>query len=149
MADVISDLKQQMNILAPAISGIVVGVTSMIISIMNELSGILEGLPQLNPTQSGNPAGNFLQQFGDSIPPYYFQIIIGVYLVQVIYIMSILINDIEFGSDKLSEKYLIGSNLIQSTIVYIIIAIIITAVFTFLAQSIIGSISIGQFSSPV
>ena len=54
--------------------------------------------------------------------------------------MSILINDVESGSDKLSERYMAGTNMIKSTIVYVIITLVIMIVFNALSSSIIGSL---------
>ena len=55
--------------------------------------------------------------------------------------MTILINGIESGSDKLSERYMLGTNLTRSTIVYAIIALSITIVFNAIASSIVSSIA--------
>ncbi|MAG16344.1 hypothetical protein CMO88_04750 [Candidatus Woesearchaeota archaeon] len=139
MADIISDMKQQVGILAPAIAGIVVGITSMIIGILGQLTEQIANISTLSEDASV-PSG-LLSLFGDGIPTYYFQIIIGVYIVQVIYIMTLLINGIESGSDKLSERYLVGTNLIRSTFVYVVIALTITIVFNAIASSIIGGIT--------
>ncbi len=139
MADIISDMKQQVSILAPALAGIVVGITSMIIGILGSLSEQMANISALSSEQA-LPAELF-NLFGEGIPTYYFQIIIGVYVVEVIYIMTLLINGIESGSDRLSERYLLGSNLIKSTVVYAIIALAITIVFNAIATSIISGIA--------
>ncbi|MBI2663955.1 hypothetical protein HYX10_01285 [Candidatus Woesearchaeota archaeon] len=139
MADIISDMKQQVSILAPAIAGIVVGITSMIIGILSQLTEQIANISALS-SDSSVPAG-LLTLFGEGIPTYYFQVIIGIYIVEVIYIMTILINGIESGSDKLSERYLVGVNLIKSTAVYVIIALSITIVFNAIASSIVGGIT--------
>ena len=143
MADIISDVKQQVSVLAPAIAGIVVGVTSMIIGILGQLREQGKTIAEL-PIEGGGESGipGFLDQFGLGIPTYYFQIIIGVYIVQAIYVMSILINDIEYGSDKLSERYTAGNNMIRSTIVYVVITLIIMLVFNALSSSILGSLKV-------
>ncbi len=139
MADIISDMKQQVSILAPAIAGIVVGITSMIIGILGSLSQQMANISAISADNT-IPSG-LLNLFGEGIPTYYFQIIIGVYIVEVIYIMTLLINGIESGSDKLSERYLLGSNLVKSTIVYVVIALAITIVFNAIAASIITGIA--------
>lgn len=138
MADIISDMKQQVSILAPAIAGIVVGITSMIIGILGSLTKQIAAIGELSPDASA-PTG-LLSVFGDGVPTYFFQIIIGVYIVEVIYIMTVLINGIESGADRLSERYLIGINLIKSTIVYSIIALVVLVVFNAIASSIIGNV---------
>ena len=141
MADIISDVKQQVSVLAPAIAGIVVGVTSMIINILGQLKERGSELTQLSDqSTAGAQVPDLLETFGSGIPTYYFQIIIGVYIVQAVYIMSILINDVESGSDKLSERYMAGNNMVKSTLVYVLIALSIIIVFNALSSSIIGSI---------
>ena len=138
MADIVSDMKQQVGILAPAIAGIVVGITSMIISILGSLSAQLVNITALSP-DSTVPSG-ILNLFGEGIPTYFFQAIIGVYVVEIVFVMSILINGIEAGSDRLSEKYMLGNNLIKSTIIYSLIALSITLIFNAIAASIVSSI---------
>ncbi len=138
MADIISDMKQQVGILAPALAAIVVGITSLIVSILGSLSVQIANISAASGDATV-PAG-FLTLFGDGVPTYYFQIIIGLYLVEVIYVMTILINGIESGSDKLSERYMLGSNLTKSTLVYIVISFSITLVFNAIASSIVGSV---------
>ena len=140
MADIISDLKQQVGILAPAIAAIVVGITSMIISILGSLGQQIEKITERNSAEQSAMEG-FLEVFGQGIPAYHFQIIIGIYIVQIIYIMTLLINGIESGSDKLSERYLLGTNLMRGTIVYTVIAVTITIIFNAIASSVVSGLN--------
>jgi len=57
-------------------------------------------------------------------------------MVEIIYTMTILANGIENGSDKLNEQYLIGQNMIKSTLLYIFVALIVTLLFNFVAGTI-------------
>ena len=141
MAEVISDMKQQVKFLAPVIAAVVVGITSMIISILVMLSdqiGVLTG--------SGEDGGGFgaasglLDSFGEGIPTYYFQAIIGIYIVQMTYIMVVLINGIESGSDKLKETNLLGKTLLQGSITYSVLACTLMIAFNAISLSLIGSV---------
>jgi len=134
MADIISSMKSQIAFLTPAISGIVVGITSMITAILGKLSLLL---PEVAGGEGAGGAG-LMSLFGDSIPTYFFQIVVGIYVVQIIYILTILSNGIENGSDKLAERYNIGRNLVKSTITYTIIALTVILLFNFVAESIIS-----------
>ncbi len=136
MADIISDMKQQVGILAPAIAGIVVGITSMIISIISRLGEQMSAINEFSSTGADIPSG-LLSLFGNGVPTYFFQLIIGFYIIQVTIILSILINGIENGSDKVAERYMLGSNLIRGTIIYSIVAFTITMLFNIIAASII------------
>src|SRR3989338_6103075 len=75
LADVISSMKGQIKFMTPAIAGIVIGITSMITNILGRLSTQLSGFA----TGSAETAqiGGVSQIFGDGIPPYYFQIVVG------------------------------------------------------------------------
>ncbi len=140
MADVISDMKQQTHILAPAIAAIVVGITSMIVSILGSLSASISVLGSGKDLPAGSING-VLDIFGQGIPTYYFQIIVGVYVVEIVYILTILTNGIENGADHLSEEYNLGKNMMRSTMIYTIIAVIVVISFNLIAVMIMKSMS--------
>lgn len=129
MAEIISDMKSQIAFLTPAISGIVIGITSMITTILGALSGQVSKLGE----QGAGQVSTIANLFGDSIPTYYFQIVVGVYVVQIIYILTIIANSIENGADKLGERYAVGQNVIRSTLLYCVISLIVMVIFNFIA----------------
>ena len=120
LVDILSDMKQQVGLLTPSIAGIVVGITSMIVYIITELGKQLGSLTQDTDLSAG--AMDFGNIFGNPMPTYFFQIIVGIYVLEIIVILSILINGIENGSDKLNERYTIGKNLIRGTLIYCFIS---------------------------
>ncbi|MBN2052092.1 hypothetical protein JW756_01195 [Candidatus Woesearchaeota archaeon] len=138
MADIVSSMKSQISFLTPAIAGIVVGITGMITQILGSLSMRLSELSteagEANISQAG-----LLGMFGTGIPTFYFQVIVGLYVVQITYILSVLINGIENGSDKLSERFIIGKNLIKTAITYTLITLAVTILFSVVAGSILSS----------
>lgn len=134
MADVISDMKSQIHFLAPAISGVVIGITSMITYILGALSGNIQNL---GASDVGGRITDIASLFGDGIPTYYFQAVIGIYVFQIVYLLTQLSNGIENGADKLSEKDALGKNLIKSTILYCIIAAIVMLIFNLIASRIV------------
>ncbi|KYK25966.1 hypothetical protein AYK26_01660 [Euryarchaeota archaeon SM23-78] len=142
MADIVSSMKSQISFLTPAIAGIVVGITSMITQILGNLSLMLSALGSEAGGAGGDIGGmgGVLGMFGTGIPTYYFQIIVGLYVVQITFILSVLINGIENGSDKLSERYIIGNNLLKTTVTYVIVALCVTILFTLIAGSILTSV---------
>ena len=138
LADVVSSMKSQISFLAPSIAGIVIAISSMISVIINNLAKLLssESLGDLGTTDVGGTG--FMDLLGAGVPPYYFQIIVGLYVVQIVFILTILINNILNGSDKLNEKYLKGKNLIKSTILYCLISLSLMIMFNYIAYSILG-----------
>jgi hypothetical protein len=66
------------------------------------------------------------------------------YVVQITLILSILINGIENGSDKLSERYTIGINLLKTTLTYVLISLFVTILFTMVSGSILSGFISGS-----
>jgi hypothetical protein len=135
MADVISDMKSQINFLTPAIAGIVIAITSMITYILGSLSGNIQAL---GSSELGGQIGNVASLFGDGIPTYYFQLVVGIYVFQIVYVLTIMANGIENGADKLQERYELGRNLVRSTFMYCALSFIMILVFNVIASRIVG-----------
>ena len=136
MADVISDMKSQIVFLTPAIAAIVIAITSMITSILGALSGNIRTLG--SSAELGGNISDYASLFGDGIPTYYFQFVVGVYVFQIVYILTVLANGIENGADKLEERYSLGKNLLHSTILYCTLSLIMMLVFNLIATKIVG-----------
>ena len=68
-------MKGQIKFLTPAIAGIVIGITSMITTILNKLSVQIASITEGGAANAGNLA-NFGSLFGNGVPAYYFQIIV-------------------------------------------------------------------------
>ena len=138
MADIISSMKAQTKFLTPAIAGIVIGITSMISTILTKLSAQLSAFStSADAGAAGGSFGNLLTIFGIGIPTFYFQVIVGIYVVQIGYILTVLSNGIENGADKLGERYSLGKNLISSTLLYCFIAAVVMLLFNFFAGTIL------------
>ncbi len=135
MADVISDMKSQISFLTPAIAGIVIAITSMITYILGALSG---NIRTLGSTELAGRVSDIASLFGDGIPTYYFQFVVGVYVFQIVFLLTILANGIENGADKLQERYDLGKNLIKSTMLYCMLSLIMMIVFNLIANRIVG-----------
>lgn len=142
LADVVSSMNSQISFLAPIIAGIVIGITSMISAIISKLGTTLEKvIPTDGSAVASAPAiGDFL---GAGVPTYYFQIIVGLYVVQIVFILTILVNNILNGSDKLNENFLKGRNLIKSTLLYAFISFTLIFAFNLIANQILQKTAMG------
>ncbi|MFC1754320.1 hypothetical protein ACFL96_13170 [Thermoproteota archaeon] len=137
LADIISSMNSQIKFLSPVISGIVIGITSMVTTILGKLSGQLQ---KMTADQAASGAAQGLgigSMFGDGLPTFYFQIIVGFYVVELTIILSIISNGISNGSDKLNEKYMLGQNAVRSTLLYCGIAFVIMLLFNLIASNLI------------
>lgn len=130
MAEVIGSMKAQVAFLTPAIAGIVVGITSMISTVLTKLSS------QLSQFSGGNETSGFgglVTIFGIGIPTFHFQVIVGLYIVQLAYILTVLANGIENGVDKQGERYSLGKALTRSVGLYCFIAGTVIILFNLFA----------------
>jgi hypothetical protein len=135
LADVLSDMRSQIAMLTPAIAGIVIGITSMITFILGSLA---ENFRSVSGLAGGGTVGNLTTLFGDGLPTYYFQLVVGIYVCQIVYVLTILQNGIENGADSVSEKYQLGKNLMRSPIIYCTITLIVMIIFNLIAAVILS-----------
>ncbi len=138
MSEVISSMKSQISFLTPVIAGIVIGITSMIASILGTIGTKLVTLSSQSGDLAGaGGAGAIFDIFGSGgIPTYHFQAIVGIYVVQITYILTIMVNGIENGSDDLAEESMLGRNMVRAVVLYVVVSAITIVVFGFIAGSI-------------
>ena len=137
LADVLSSMVTQVNFLTPLIAGIVVGVGSMVTSIINQLSVAFESVGTGGadaPTKLAILSE--ILSVKDAIPGYYFQLVVGIYVLQITIILTILSTSIERGVDKTTTKYRIAKNLKKSMLLYFVVSVIGVLIFNLLALSI-------------
>jgi hypothetical protein len=146
LADIISSMKSNMSFLAPLLAGIVVGLASMITLIMNRLNQmILSGASKETNLGGMTTLGNLTDLFNlkNMIPPYYVQIITGVYLIEIIYILTITLVTVESGVDKLKEKSDIAGNLQKGMTLYIFACLASIIALSMLAAVAISGMAAG------
>ncbi|MFC1774909.1 hypothetical protein ACFLZN_01185 [Nanoarchaeota archaeon] len=134
LTDILSDIKSQIGLLTPAIAGVVIGITSMITFILGALQKNMDNLSSL---EGGAAMMNVTTLFGDGLPTYFFQIVVGVYVVEIIYILTVMRTGIENGADTVREEYSIGQNLMKAPMKYSAIALIVMLIFNLIAATII------------
>ncbi len=139
LAEIVSDMKSNMTFLAPLLAGIVVGLSSMITIILGKLQ-------QMQATAGGEAAsglGNLAQitslfNVAEMISPYFLQISIGIYLVEITFILTAALVTVESGKDPLKEKSDLSRHLISGMLLYIA-----TAVIAILALTILAAVALG------
>lgn len=136
LAEVTGDMKSNMTFLAPLLSGIVVGLSAMITSILGKLGGAGAGLE----TGGSMGMGNLLQMFDQAamIPPYFLQLSVGLYLVQIIFILTSALVSIDSGEDKLASVHLSAEYLKKGVGLYFATALIATLALALLAGLVLG-----------
>ncbi len=144
LAEVVSDMRSNMTFLAPLLAGIVVGLSVMISTILNKLQGLIEVGAGSTEIAGVGSIANIVNIFNinEMIPPYFLQISIGLYIVQVIFILTGALVTVDSGKDTLREKSDLSKNLLRGTLLYLIIAFI-----SIVALSILANVALGGLGS--
>jgi len=144
LADVVSDMRSNMTFLAPLLAGIVVGLATMITGILAQLKILTETKVETAVTGLGNLA-NITRLFNveNMIPPYYMQIAIGIYIIEIIFILTSALSTIDAGEDKLKRTYETGRSLLKGGLLYLVMAFIAVIALSLLASIAIGGIFTG------
>lgn len=139
LAEIVSDMKSNMTFLAPLLAGVVVGLSSMITTILGKLQ-------QMQSTAGGESAaglGNIAQitslfNVAEMIPPYFLQVSIGIYLIEIIFILTAALVTVESGKDPLKEKSDLSRHLRSGMLLYLATALIAIIALTVLAAVALG-----------
>jgi len=132
LADISSDMKSNMTFLAPLLAGIVVGLAAMITTILAKLEGLTAG--ELEAEVGGFGAQiPTLFDITKMVPPYFMQIAIGIYIIQIIFILTATLVTVDAGEDKLKQTFDIAKNLRRGSLLYLITAFITISALGILA----------------
>jgi hypothetical protein len=128
LADIISDMKSNMTFLAPLLSGVIIGLSGMITLILANLEVLIGGIESGGDLAVGGGAGfgNLLNifQVTEMIPTYWLQVIVGLYLVEVVFILTGTLIVIKSGKDDLARMAETGKNLRNTIVLYFIVALV-------------------------
>ncbi len=124
LAEVSSDMKSNMTFLAPLLAGIVVGLGSMIVFILNKLKDIALGSGE-EATGIANLSGVLkIFDINTMIPPYFLQLAIGIYVIEIVFILTSTLVTVDSGEDKLKKTHETGNNLLAAGMLYLITALV-------------------------
>lgn len=141
LAEIVSDMKSNMTFLAPLLAGVVVGLATMITSILNRLQ-ILADIGSQGDLGGLGSITDIISIFNvtEMIPPYFIQMSIGLYIVEIIFILTAALVTVDSGRDALKEKHELAKNLKRGLSLYIVTALISTLALLVLSIVALGSI---------
>ena len=125
LADIVTDMKSNMTFLAPLLSGIIVGLAGMITTILGSLSSMFAGgeVGGAGIEAAGGISGILsIFDITKMIPTYWLQIIVGLYLIEIVFILTSTLVTIKSGRDPLQTTAETGKNLKVTIILYSIVA---------------------------
>jgi Flp pilus assembly protein TadB len=130
LEEVSYDVKIQSLVLAPLTAGIVVGLTIFVLAIFFYLGGSLQslqasfkGMGSFKDIASGGIFGIF--NFTSLISAPYFQLIVGLYLLEVTWLMSYFYGELTCGDDEISKSLVFAKTLLIAFVLYVVVMLAI------------------------
>ncbi len=146
LSDTVSTLKFQTAFIAPIIAGIIIGLTSMIMIVLNALSGQVNYLFQSSASATaGIPTGMFglgFFEISKSLPLFSFAAIVGFYMFEFTLISIYLESKVEYGEDNLMLLHTISKIFTMAMLVLYVVTIGVTFGFGGLGRM---AVSLGEF----
>jgi len=122
-----SSMKLLSSILVPLTCGIVLGMSSILIMLLAYIAGIFTTLPTTEETGS-------IPFFGEItldkiMPMEIFIIVVGVYMIEMLVMLSIFTVRLDHGEDWIEMEYTIAINLIRGGVIFTAVFLLIYFVF--------------------
>jgi len=139
----VSSMKFQAYLLTPMVTGLIVSMAQVIIMVLSILGARLQAL-STGSSLPINITGGMLIGPGTiskTVSPEVFQLIIGIYLIEVIIILAIFMTKISQGENKVYQWYLAGKMLIIAVTMYFLVAIGASAMFGGLIQQAVAGMA--------
>ncbi len=140
LSSAVSQMQFQAYILVPAISGVVVAISDLIIRILARLSLTFNKLQSDMPGDFGAMSLDIFG-FDSAMPSELLQLVVGIYVVQILIILGMFMNRIEYGDDRIKENDTIWKVVVTGVSVYFIVFLLVSAVFRPLLSG-IGSLAV-------
>lgn len=134
-----SSMKFQAYFLTPIITGLIVSISDIITQILTRLGEYLSNLG----LDSSAGFGDVSKIFGNaesSVSPELFQLIIGVYLIEVIVILGMFLTKINEGDNRYAQAVLTGRMLLIGVAMYFLVALVSSLIFGDFIRSALGSL---------
>lgn len=123
MGETTSTMEIQAFLLAPLAAGIVVSLSAMIMQLLLGLNQSIEALQEtlFGSDATGAVGGGLISTIANIdkvIPAHYFQIIVGVYMIEIVSILAVFLSSINNGEENLLKKFNLGKTLGLATLIY-------------------------------
>lgn len=143
LADIISDMKSNMTFLAPLLSGVIVGLAGMITTILGSLSGMFDQNNMGEELVGVGGLDGLLTMFDikTMIPTYWLQIVISLYLIQVVFILTSALVTIKSGRDPLETTSETAKNLKVTILLYFVIALGAIVTLTLIGATVLSGLT--------
>lgn len=124
LSETTSDMEIQALVFAPLSAGIVVGLMAIIIYLFAFFSQSMQDIEtfftKTGIGDTGASTFQFLLNIGKQIPFHYFQIIVGVYMIEIVYIIAHFLGELDYGDDEVRKLFGTGKTMLIGIVIYAI-----------------------------
>jgi len=134
LGETISSMKFLAMFLAPMVAGVTVTLAVIIMQILTRLGEAIK--PIMAASGGANMAQSFLMvpwAMGESLPisPAFFQLVVGIYMVETAVLLSMFLNGVKYGEDPVGMR--------ENIWIILLVGIIVYTISWFLTYSMFGS----------
>jgi hypothetical protein len=128
-----SEMKFTMSMLAPISCGIVVGMATVMVIVLFHIARILVTVTGLSSTIPALTSPGMLESLVDIkkiVPAETFLVIVGIYMLEVIVLLSVFLTRLEYGGDPLDGYRVLTTNLITGMTIFSFSVLLIYLIFS-------------------
>ncbi len=140
LSETTSSMQFQGYAMAPLVSGLIVAMSQVIIQVLGFLGGRLNAVG-FEDTFGINAAE--ILGSSSSITSTMFQLIVGIYLIEVIIILAMFVTKVNRGDDTTTQWYSAGKTIIVALIIYSLVAVGSSMMFGDMIQNAMSTLSAG------
>lgn len=136
IAETTSEMQFMMSLLVPVSMGIIVGLAGLLSLV---LANVAQFFTTVTGITSNLPIGDnsLISVLGDIkrvVPIEYLTIIVGVYMVEVILSLAVLVSTLRFGEDQVEKQKMIAKGLFVGTMIFTVVGVIVFLAFSGVAN---------------
>jgi len=131
LEDTTTTIQMLAYLLAPIVSGVAVGMSNTIITAMFKLSQGFTQSSQNLPSQGGSASSfsGVLGNLNNAVSPEILQFVVGIYLIQLLWILGTFYMKITHGENKTYRNIFVGKVLISGMLFYTMTILIVALLF--------------------
>ncbi len=138
LEDITSEMKITVYVFAPLAAGIVVGLLSMLTVVFHSFGPIFTDIGRIvgsKEYQSALQSVSWLINITKTINLPQFQIVVGLYMLEIVIIISYFLGELKYGEDELSKVKSISTSVLIATLIYSLLSIILYYVMRVIMMS--------------
>ena len=135
LAESLSSMKGQAKFLAPLIAAVVVSIVSLVSLIMGKLS---QSISDLSQSTGSDTISSFT--LGSGMPTFLFQTSVGLYLVMVIIILVLVVNQLDSSGDRIHVEYELGTTVMGAIYKYAAVVAMGILLFSYVGGSVLSTL---------